>query len=114
MFGITEQKRQDKEERIKADTEEIIDLLSTCGVRSPANGKVKKVIRLGKISLEYDSEVQKDRPVLITLDSLETEKTIFRNITNLNGKKNKSSIHIRNDLTRHEREREIKLREEAR
>ena len=113
IFGITEQPEHDGGRRMEADTTAVEDLLEVCGVQKSHQVKPKKVIRLGKRPTESQANTGTSRPVLVCFEAPTMKKAIFKNIRKLKDHEHLSSVQIRNDLTKCERERERKLYEDA-
>lgn len=69
-----------------------------------------KVVRIGK----FDSN-KKKRPILVTLNSSDKKKELFKNISKLRESENENvnELKISNDLTKEERKNELKLYKEA-
>ena len=74
VFGIQENKSENREERDEQDKNIILTLYKDCKIQlDPEN--IKKVRRLGRYNRE-----QPFRPMMVTFNSIEPKLTLFKNI----------------------------------
>lgn len=112
LYGIPESNSTSREDRIKHDTEQVNIILDRCNAKG-GEADIAKVTRLGKYNTEKAQEQQKHRPLLVSLDKMDTKKALFKNIRKLGEHEEHKMVKISNDLTKTEREQEKKLWEEA-
>ena len=74
IFGFDENQSEVRQERIDHDIQQVNELYKACKIQ-PDTTSIKKTGRLGKFNNE-----KRDRPLLVTLSSVESKLVLFKNI----------------------------------
>ena len=108
VYNVPESNSEDGAERSKQDREVIRELAKICK-ENWKKEDIVSAIRLGKRNANGRS-----RPLQIKLNSEEKKKALFKNLVHLKNAPDKfRNMSIQNDLTKKQRVKEKKLREEA-
>ena len=104
IFGFDENQSEVRQERIDYDIQQVKEL---CKIQLDTTS-IKKTGRLGKFNNE-----KRDRPLLVTLSSVESKLMLFKNIHRIRELAEYGKVNVSNDLTKAEREKEKQLWQEA-
>jgi len=107
IFGFEENQSEVRQERIDHDIQQVKELYKTCKIQLDTTS-IKKTGRLGKFNNE-----KRDRPLLVTLSSVESKLVLFINIHRIRELTEYEKVNVSNDLTKAEREKEKQLWQEA-
>jgi hypothetical protein len=106
IFGFDENQSEVRKERIDHDIQ-VKELYKACKNQLNTTS-IKKTGRLGKFNNET-----RDRPLLVTLSSVESKLVLFKNIHHIRELTEYEKVNVSNDLTKAEREKEKQLWQEA-
>lgn len=107
IFGFEENQSEVRQERIDHDIQQVKELYKACKIQLDTTS-IKKTGRLGKFNNE-----KRDRPLLVTLSSVESKLVLFINIHRIRELTEYEKVNVSNDLTKAEREKEKQLWQEA-
>ena len=107
IFGFDENQSEVRQERIDHDIQQIKELYKACKIQLDTTS-IKKTGRLGKFNNE-----KRDRPLLVTLSSVESKLVLFKNFHRIRELTEYEKVNVSNDLTKAEREKEKELWQEA-
>lgn len=107
IFGFYENQSEVRQERIDHDIQQVKELYKACKIQLDTTS-IKKTGRLGKFNNE-----KRDRPLLVTLSSVESKLVLFKNIHRIRELTEYEKVNVSNDLTKAEREKEKQLWQEA-
>lgn len=96
-----------RQERIDHDIQQVKELYKACKIQLDTTS-IKKTGRLGKFNNE-----KRDRPLLVTLSSVESKLVLFKNIHRIRELTEYEKVNVSNDLTKAEREKEKQIWQEA-
>jgi lipopolysaccharide export LptBFGC system permease protein LptF len=98
IFGFDENQSEVRQERIDHDIQQVKELYKACKIQLDTTS-IKKTGRLGKFNNE-----KRDRPLLVTLSSVESMLVLFKNIHRIRELTEYEKVNVSNDLTKAERE----------
>jgi lipopolysaccharide export LptBFGC system permease protein LptF len=98
IFGFDENQSEVRQERIDHDIQQVKELYKACKIQLDTTS-IKKTGRLGKFNNE-----KRDRPLLVTLSSVESKLVLFKNIHRIRELTEYEKVNVSNDLTKAERE----------
>ena len=107
IFGFDENQSEVRQERIDHDIQQVKELYKACKIQLDTTS-IKKTGRLGKFNNE-----KRDRPLLVTLSSVESKLVLFKNIHRIRELTEYEKVNVSNDLTKAEREKEKQVWQEA-
>jgi hypothetical protein len=107
IFGFDENQSEVRQERIDHDIQQVNELYKACIIQLDTTS-IKKTGRLGKFNNE-----KRDRPLLVTLSSVESKLVLFKNFHRIRELTEYEKVNVSNDLTKAEREKEKELWQEA-
>ena len=96
-----------RQERIDYDIQQVKELYKACKIQLDTTS-IKKTGRLGKLNNE-----KRDRPLLVTMSSVESNLVLFKNIYCIRELTEYEKVNVSNDLIKAEREKEKQLWHEA-
>ena len=107
IFGFDENQSEVRQERIDHDIQQVKELYKACTIQLDTTS-IKKTGRLGKFNNE-----KRDRPLLVTLSSVESKLMLFKNIHRIRELTEYEKVNVSNDLTKAVKEKEKQLWQEA-